>query len=539
MSRRARKKNESSRAAAALISSDSESSDNECQPPPPPPAPPPPSEPLVFRRQRERAVQARNLRLSIQFHRKVVLLRSFHSWRERTKLTKRLLREAWILMKRSLLLWHAVAEEAASRRQSLLLLCSVADKHQSHLLSSFLCRWREYTDCARLLETSFAEWRQHTRREADSLRAKECIAAQHNRRSLVESTFSLWRYQAMISSHQNHHARRCKSIVLLRWRRQANQQRTENEQKIVALSNGRDRRAVQRAFNSLASHAAKMRRYRSAFASLTGVSRHFLLRRGLDTWLDTSRTCTRYEQFSHLLSQAAANIQKRMVLASWSSTAALQNCKERAQLATIMNRWQLLIQDRKRRQAKNEQALRFWAHTVCKRTLRQWKEAVRSIREGQKQSFKRSMHCNTTHFSSLCAGSSSSLRPNLYPTRSDAAGEGSRLHVSNIRARPVPAASTSTWNASIASSQTVPRTPAQQRALDTVGKEFNVASSTSSHRQPILNGGRHSSSTTSSSNSSSPFGVRIPSWIQDEMVDRAPSSTSKERVARVGISRDM
>ena len=133
---------------ACVSSDEEEDQDPEDPKPPPPPPPSPPStpppkisnEPLVFQRQRQRIAEARNVRLSARFHRQVVLLRCFRAWRAKTALTKQMLRDAWTIMKRTLLVWHDVSMRSIEQRQALSLLQSIASRCQRRLLSSALAR---------------------------------------------------------------------------------------------------------------------------------------------------------------------------------------------------------------------------------------------------------------------------------------------------------------------------------------------------------------------------------------------------------------
>ena len=238
----------------------------------------------------------------------------------------------------------------------------------------------------------------------------------------------------------------------------------------------------------------KTTEHRNALLILERTSQRSIQRQVLSTWLRTSKACARFDKASSKLSSVADTFRIRDALISWTGLTALIAHKEQLLLATIMNRWSILVDERKHRRALNEMALQFWACNSCKRALRQWKGTVGTIREEQKAIFRRSMHSTHTSYP---------LPPPLPPlprlrTVLTSTDMSSPLRTMQPTRSNYPPSRT----AIVGEKEERQRLPREIRIPDSI---------------------RDTSSTTSDG---SPFGVRIPKWIQEEKASRDRSSAA-------------
>lgn len=514
----------SSSSTAACISDDEEDED---LPPPPPPAPPPPPptipstttsiEPLVFQRQRQRIAEARNLRLSNKFHRQVVLLRCFRGWKDQTELTKQMLRDAYRIMKRTLLLWHDEAMRQIEQRQALSLFHSIASRCQRRHLASAFTSWNDQAKQNELIESTFVAWREETRTELVTLRVNETAAIRFSHRSLMKSTFIDWKYVALLSTHRRRYNRKMLHKAITAWRARTDCEIETRQEALKAITKQRRDHTMKRVFGVWRLDANTTTTQRDAISTVMRISNESIQRQILSKWLSIAVACTRFDQASTILSSIADKVHIRGAFISWVDVTALIVQKEKITLATVLNRWSMLVEERKHRRALNEMALQHWACNICKRTLRQWKGTVEAIREEQKAMFRRSMS-SASHSLRI----SSSLRPhrplvmpsspqlpnpslvraNFFPSR------GSTCTTSPP---PLHESLTSHRTQMIAKEWTPPITDEQQtRQLSTQLREV------STNRR----GAGASTSATSSASGGSPFGVRVPRWIQEEMSGR-------------------
>lgn len=490
----------------ACVSSDEEEDqdqdpEEDLKLPPPPPTPPPKisngNEPLVFQRQMQRIAEARNLRLSARFHRQVALLRCFRAWRVQTALTKQMLRDAWTIMKRTLLVWHDVSMRSIEQRQALSLLQSIASRCQRRLLSSALARWNSLAVSFGLAERHLLAWRDRTRAELVTSRANEGIALIFNRHSLMKSAFIDWQHEALISTHVRHCNRRKLRNFTMAWRNRTMGGVKHRREALGTIAKQRSDRTTKRVFAVWRGDTNKTTEHRNALLIFERTSQRSIQRQVLSTWLRTSKACARFDKASSKLSSVADTFRIRDALISWTGLTALIAHKEQLLLATIMNRWSILVDERKHRRALNEMALQFWACNSCKRALRQWKGTVGTIREEQKAIFRRSMHASTH--------TSYRLPPSLPPlprlrtvlTSTDMSSPLRTMHPTRSNYPP-------SRTAIVGEKEEQQRLPREIRIPDT----YSI---------------RDTSSTTSDG---SPFGVRIPKWIQEEKASRDRSSAA-------------
>lgn len=461
---------------------------------PPPPKTSNGNEPLVFQRQRQRIAEARSLRLSARFHRQVLLLRCFRAWRVQTALTKQMLRDAWTIMKRTLLVWHDVSMRSIEQRQALSLLQSIASRCQRRLLSSALTRWSSLAVSFGLAESHLLAWRDRTRAELVTSRANEGIALNFNRHSLMKSAFIDWQHEALISTHVRHCNLSKIHNFTMAWRNRTMGGVEHRREALRTIAKQRSDRTTKRVFAVWRGDTNKTTEHRNALLILERTSQRSIQRQVLSTWLRTSKACARFDKASSKLSSVADTFRIREALISWTGLTALIAHKEQLLLATIMNRWSILVDERKHRRALNEMALQFWACNSCKRALRQWKGTVGTIREEQKAIFRRSMHSTHTSYP---------LPPSLPPlprlrTVLTSTDMSSPLRTMQPTRSNYPPSRT----AIVGEKEERQRLPREIRIPDSI---------------------RDTSSTTSDG---SPFGVRIPKWIQEEKASRDRSSAA-------------
>lgn len=524
----------------ACISDDDEKDDKDLPPPPPPPLTiTEPTEPLVFQRQRQRIAEARNLRLSNKFHRQVVLLRCIRAWRDQTELTKQMLQDAYRIMKRTLLLWHDEAMRQIEQRQALSLFHSIASRRQRRLLASAITSWNYQAKQDELIESNFVAWREETRTELVTLRTNEAAAIQISHRSIMRSAFIDWKYEALVSSHRRHSNDKTLHNAIAVWKARTECDIERRQEALKAITKLRSDQTVKRVFGLWTFDANTTKTRRDAISTVMRKSHESIQRQILSTWLRISVICTRFDQASTILSSIDDKVYIREAFTSWADATALLVQKEKIVLATILKRWSMLVEERKHRRALNEMALQHWACNVCKRALRQWKGAVESIREEQKALFRRSMD-STSHSrrrlssslppprplalpswpllpnSFICnrvAATSPGLAKTNFLTGSISTGRPSTDSQANPihTTSPPPRHETVTshrieWTSPITDQQLTRQLLPQLREVSTnnrgdVGASTNTTSSTSA------SGG-------------SPFGVRVPRWIQEEMSGR-------------------
>ena len=267
------------------------------------------------------------------------------------------------------------------------------------------------------------------------------------------------------------------------------------------ITKQRSDRSTKRVFAVWREDTNKTTERRNALLILERTSQRSIQRQVLSTWLRTSKACARFDQANSKLSSVADTFRIREALISWTGLTALMVHKEQLLLATIMNRWSMLVDERKHRRALNEMALQFWACNICKRALRQWKGAVGTIREEQKAIFRRSMH--STHTSYRLPPS----LPPLPPLQSSSPSIFTSINTSTVL--------TSATSADMSSSlhvRTIAGEKEERQRLPLPLSEIRINTA--------------SSSTTSDG---SPVGVRIPQWIQEEMSTSRDQSSAAPR----------
>jgi len=503
----------------ACVSSDEEDQDPEedLKPPPPPKIS---NEPLVFQRQRQRIAEARSLRLSARFHRQVVLLRCFRAWRVQTALTKQMLRDAWTIMKRTLLVWHDVSMRSIEQRQALSLLQSIASRCQRRLLSSALSRWSSLAVSFGLAESYLLAWRDRTRAELVTSRANEGIALNFNRHFLMKSAFIDWQHEALISTHVRHCNLSKLRNFTMAWRNRTMGGVEHRREALRTIAKQRSDRTTKRVFAMWRGDTNKTTEHRNALLILERTSQRSIQRQVLSTWLRTSKACARFDKASSKLSSVADTFRIREAFISWTGLTALIAHKEQLLLATIMNRWSMLVDERKHRRALNEMALQFWACNICKRALRQWKGTVGTIREEQKAIFRRSMH--STHTSYRLPPSLSPLPP--LPSSSPSISTSINTSGSGLMMPDRGGLRRTVLTSTDISSPLRTMQPTRSNYHPT----RTAISGEKEERQRIRipDSIRDTSSTTSDG---SPFGVRIPKWIQEEKTSPRYQSSAAPR----------
>ena len=546
-------KGAASSSTAPCISDDEEEEDEVKKdlPLPPPPPPPIPSttstEPLVFQRQRERIAEVRNLRLAARFHRQVVLMRCIQAWHNQTEITKQMLQDAYRIMKRTLLLWHDEAMRLIEQREALSLFHSIASRCQRRLLASAFNSWDYQAKQDKLIESTFVAWREETRAELVTFKENETAAIRFSHRTLMKSTFSNWKDEALVSTHRKHSNRKTLHNNITAWRARTDCETETRQEALKAITKQRRDQTMKRVFGVWRLDASTTTMQRDAISTVMRISNESIQRQILFTWLSICVTCTRFDMASAILSNIADKVHIRGALISWVDVTALIVQKEKIVLATILNRWSMLVEERKHRRALNEMALQHWACNVCKRTLRQWKASVEEIREEQKATFRRSMH-STSHSLRM----SSSMPPprqlalpslSLLSNSSNRNGIASPLNsglvktnfltgsINSIRPSTDSLKAISTQHASPirTTSPTTRHETITSHRTQMLAKQWT--SPTTAQQQtrqllPQLNEVRISSTTNtnSSARGGSPFGVRVPRWIQEEISGRCHQS---------------
>lgn len=541
-----------------MASDDEEDQDEDADlPPPPPPSPPPPIpsttattiEPLVFQRQRQRIAEARNLRLSHKFHRQVVLLRCIRGWKDQTELTKQMLLDAYRIMKRTLLLWHDEAMRLIEQREALSLFHSIASRCQRRFLASAFTSWNYQAKLDELIESTFVAWREETRTALITVRANETAAIGFSHRSLMKSTFIDWKHEALISTHRRHYNGKMLHNAIVAWRARTECGIEARQEALNTITKQRREQTARRALGVWRLDASTTKRQRDAVSTVMRVSNKSIQRQILSTWLSISVTCTRFEQAITILSSIADKVHIRETFVSWADVTALLVQKEKIILAKILNRWSIFVEERKHRRALNEMALQNWACNICKQALRQWKGAVEAIRDEQKAMFRRSMG-STPQFHRI----SSSLPPprplvlpsssllSTSPIKNRVASTSSGLVKTNCFTGSISIGRPSIDSLkAISTKQATPirttsppprRETLPLRRTQTIAREGT--SPITDQQQtwqllPQLNevstkrwgaGASASTNATSSASGGSPFGVRVPRWIQEEMSGR-------------------
>ena len=412
-------------------------------------------------------------------------------------------------MKRTLLVWHDVAMRSIEQRQALSLLQSIASRCQRRLLSSALTRWNSQAASFGLVESHLLAWRDRTRAELVTSRANEDIALKFSRHSLIKSAFIDWQHEALISTHSRQCNHRKLRNFTMAWRNRTMGGVKHRREALRTINKQRSDRSTKRVFAVWREDTNKTTERRNALLILERTSQRSIQRQVISTWLRTSKACARFDKASSKLSSVADTFRIREALISWTGLTALIAHKERLLLATIMNRWSMLVDERKHRRALNEMALQFWACNICKRALRQWKGAVGTIREEQKAIFRRSMHsAHTSH----------RLPPSLPPLP------------------PLTSSSPSIFtsiNTSCGSGQKRPDRGGLRTVLTSadMSSPLRTMQSTRSNYPPTRTAIADSvrGSTINTTSDGSPFGVRIPQWIQEEMSTSRDQSSAAPR----------
>ena len=285
------------------------------------------------------------------------------------------------------------------------------------------------------------------------------------------------------------------------------------------IAKQRSDRTTKRVFAVWRGDTNKTTERRNALFILERTSQRSIQRQVLSTWLRTSKACARFDQASSKLSSVADTFRIREALISWTGLTALIAHKEQLLLATIMNRWSMLVDERKHRRALNEMALQFWACNSCKRALRRWKGTVGTIREEQKAIFRRSMH--STHTSYRLPPSLSPLPP--LPSSSPSIftsinTSGSGLMMPDRGGLRTVLASTDMSSPLRTMQPTRSNYPPTRTAI--------VGEKEERQRLPIR---IPDSVTRRDTSDGSPFGVRIPKWIQEEMSTSRDQSSAAPR----------
>jgi hypothetical protein len=467
------------------------------------PPPPPPPQNRIIKIPSRRSVSSETA-IALKFYFRGVMLRCFVAWRILRQRTKKLMLEAWVLMRRTWFLWRQAAMSSAHRRRSIEMLQATLHTRCVQMVYQAWCHWMKHARHLRMLYETFYGWRSHTQIEVEAARVKDRIALRGNFQRVVRTRviyLRLWR-----SYTSNHVSGRENIAVLIMAKRN-----------ICVMGN------VLRAFRS---YAASMGKKRRGVLNLTLAVDWARVYAAFKRWQGTVQKGIRIEGALVTLSRVVILVHGRYAVCAWRCKAAYLRRVEHAMISKIFNRWSIHVEEKKRYRSSKMLATRFWAFHVCKGRFDGWRVAVADMKMERGASFLGQFH-GTSNLSFAPAAVSTS---SLLGGRVGGSYEMSKKYAPTLSNESERFAGTATSSLGRISTQWTRRSsPTSVGATVPRSSWLRTEGSYDSYypSAPHRFNSRLSHSTTAvsrassySTRPSSPFGVKVPSWMRSGETSR-------------------